>query len=172
MICSNCGLELETNAAVCGKCAASRTKDEQAEAGVSSKRSIPRKPLFFSIICLMVAIVALLDGGHRQVSAAKTVELFLKAKASGDFEKAFAYILPDLRPSKAEMQAMVELTRVLDLQSGMEVVKFKVLDQDIGENEARIRFEVTLKQNGKKETDTGEMHLVKMDGKWYLDEEL
>lgn len=137
-------------------------------------RTIPRKPLLIGITCLVVivvAIVALLGGGGRQVSAAKTVELFLKAKASGDFEQAYAYILPDLRPSKAEIQAMVELTRVLELQTGIKVVKFKVLNQDIRENEARIRFEVTLKQKGKKETDTGELHLVKLDGKWYLAEE-
>ncbi|MFC5528783.1 zinc-ribbon domain-containing protein [Cohnella yongneupensis] len=110
--------------------------------------------------------------GGSQSSPKSTVESFMEAVKAKDGKALVKLISDDSlgNPDKDELNDIID--EMEDNFGSGSLKSYKILDTDIDDDTATVDYEVTYSEDGEKQTEEDSFDLVKVEGKWYIDEDM
>lgn len=118
-------------------------------------------------------LLALGCGSGATTDAGKAAEDWMDATKDKDCEKAIGFMdldVPELEEFGITKEAMIEQCEA-DMGDGddLEVVSYKVTEEEVDGDTAEVTVEATIKENGEESTDTQTFSMIKKDGDWKID---
>lgn len=126
-------------------------------------------------LCLVIIVGGLIyyfsgRDGSSQSTPEKTVESFLKAFKNEDAKTLMKMVSVESlgNPDKDEMKDMIG--RIEERFDSGKITNYKVLDSEVDDDTATVDYRVTI-ENGEDDasTERGSFEVIKVGGKWYLD---
>lgn len=137
-------------------------------------RSVADRKVLIVIAVIAVAVIfgayKLFSGGGSQSDPASTVESFIEAADDHDIEEMMEYFLPNPDLTERELQrAKINLEQNI---YDFDVKKYKIIHVEENGNQALVEYMIIIESGGEQETNEDEFELVRVDGKWYIDEDI
>ncbi len=150
------------------------------ETAPPARGQLSKQTMGLIALCLVIIVGGLLyyfnsNGGSSQKTPEKTVESFMKAFKNKDAKALVKVISDDAlgNPDKDEMKDIIkQMNKRFD---GGSLKSYKILDTEIDDDgkTATVDYKVTYKdEDGDVQSERDSFDLVKIGGKWYLDENM
>ncbi|CAM4492101.1 NTF2-like N-terminal transpeptidase domain-containing protein [Paenibacillus tarimensis] len=171
MFCTSCGTKLEENAQHCSSCGAVVTPSAPVPPShPQAATPIYKKPAFMAaaVLILIVGFLLLRESSGSMSSPEATVEAFVHAVDNKDIKTLASLYSPENQPDTDELEEAEEF--FLGMLGNIKVNDFEILDVTVDEDTAHVEYRVEVSLDGETNTDTDDFDLIKIDGKWYIDD--
>lgn len=135
-------------------------------------RRVSKQSIALVAIALVIIVGGLLyyqygNGEGAQSTPEKTVKSYIEAVDEGDGASVISLLTPDSFPE--ENQGREEMISQMERA----LAETNIIDYEIGEvkidnDQAVVKFTVTVSYGGIEHTEEAEFRLVRIDGKWYV----
>lgn len=175
---------MEENATVCDNCQTEVKAPKPAapieepafapEPQPAAKKPFPVKPVLIGVAVLLVIILAfkLIGGGGSQSSPESTVKSYVNAIDDVDIDKLISLYAPDDRPKGDELKLAKKLMKQTLKAQDFSVSKCDIVKVKKKGKKAEVEYKIVTKYKGKKNTNQDTIDVIKVDGKWYIDQGL
>ncbi|PZD97487.1 hypothetical protein DNH61_02100 [Paenibacillus sambharensis] len=129
-----------------------------------------KKPAFLAIavLVLIAGFFLLRDSGGSMSTPEGTIKALVNALDDADIKTIASLYAPEEQPDAAELEEAEEF-----LNGMMEDVKFdnlEIIDVSVDGDKAHVEYRVDVSFMGETNTDKDVSDLIRINGKWYIDD--